>query len=113
MRTGINGLSQFDYGLPLGVAFFIVGCADRGLSHLWLRGSGVVLLFARQDALGIVFEGNLELVEEGVFEPAFGQACMFDEEGDRDLAERMIVQVNLCGIGAVDFLLRRDHCGGS
>jgi len=101
MRTDINGLPEIDYGPPLGGGFFIYGQPVFGL------------LFKAEDALGVVFERDLKLVEEGVFKPAFGQACIFDEERDRNLAERVIVQVDLRGIRAVDFVLRRDHSGSS
>jgi len=60
-----------------------------------------------------MFERDLELVEEGIFQPPFGEAGVFNQQGDRDLAERMVVQVDLCGVCAVDVFLRRDHSGGS
>lgn len=58
-----------------------------------------------------MFEGYLELIEEGFFQPWFGQAGVLDEERDRDLPEWVVVQVDLGCVGAVYIFLRRDHSG--
>lgn len=63
--------------------------------------------------MGVVLERDLKLVQESIFEPAFGQACIFDEKRDGNLAEWVVIQVDLCGVCAVDFFLRRDHSGRS
>jgi len=68
-----------------------------------------VRLLMTEEALGVVFERDLELIEEGFFEPGFGQAGVFDQQGNGDLAVRMVIEVDLYGICTVDILLGRDH----
>lgn len=64
-----------------------------------------------KETLGVEFEWDLELVEKGFFEAHFGETGVFDQQGDGDLTERVIIQVDLCGIGAVDIFLGGDHNG--
>ena len=63
-----------------------------------------------EEALGVVFERDLELIEEGFFEPGFGQAGMFDQHWNGELAVRVVIEVDLYGVSSVDILLGRDHC---
>jgi hypothetical protein len=58
-----------------------------------------------------MFERDPELVEKGILKAHLGEARMFDEQGDGNLAKGVMIQVDLCRIGAVDVFLRRDHSG--
>lgn len=64
-----------------------------------------------EEELGVVFERDLELIEKGFLEASFGKTGMLYEQRDRDLTERVIVQINLRSICTVDVFLGRDHIG--
>ena len=58
-----------------------------------------------------MLQGNLKLIEKGFFQSGFGQAGMFDQQGNRHLAIRMMIEVDLYGVSAINFMLRRNHSG--
>lgn len=69
------------------------------------------ILIPGEEELGVLFERDLELIEKGFLKTSFGETGVLDQQGDRDLTERMIVQVDLCSICTVDVFLGRDHIG--